>query len=186
MPNVEGGRSLMVSFPEAGTCDLHPVCLSVYVCVFPPLTFESLASLYETSCVCHGNWAHLNGALHKSLPSVCVPACVFLLMLQDNSSVKCNPPFDARQQLGAHVPSAMNTRNNRNIVGRIIFYAVCVVSEESLWISLYVPVPLLGNSSVKTLPWRRRIVGSVVLHAARVVTKEFIIIIIIGGAVLSP
>jgi hypothetical protein len=29
-------------------------------------------NLYETWHVYHGTWAHLNGVLHKSLPSVCL------------------------------------------------------------------------------------------------------------------
>jgi hypothetical protein len=43
------------------------------------------------------------------------------------------PPIVTRQWLGKHVPAATNTRthNNRRIVGRVVFYAVRVVSKES-------------------------------------------------------
>jgi hypothetical protein len=51
------------------------------------------------------------------------------------------PPFFVRQWLGEHVPAATSTRNNRRNVER-----VC------LWICLCIPVSLLANSSVKTLP----------------------------------
>jgi hypothetical protein len=45
-----------------------------------------------------------------------------------NGSVKCIPPFGAGQGLGKHVPATTNIRNNRRIVGRVIFYAVRVLS----------------------------------------------------------
>jgi hypothetical protein len=46
--------------------------------------------------VYHGNWTHLNGVLHKPLPSVCVS--VFLLSLLSNGLVYCSYPFFARQR----------------------------------------------------------------------------------------
>jgi hypothetical protein len=101
-----------------------------------------------------GTWAHPNGVLHKSLPSVCVSACVFLLSLQGKDLVKCILPFIARQRLGEHVPTATNTRNNRRIVGRVY-----------LWVRL-------GNNSVKTFPRQRIIVGCFVFYAVRVLSKE--------------
>jgi hypothetical protein len=48
-----------------------PCCL--YVHVFPSSQLShAWASLYETWYVYYGTWAHLNGVLHKSLPSVCL------------------------------------------------------------------------------------------------------------------
>jgi hypothetical protein len=96
-------------------------------------------NLYETwyVLVYHGIWVHLNGVLHKSLPSGYVSICVSLLSWQGNGSVKCIPPFGAKQQLGKHIPTAMNTCNNRRIVGCVFFYAVHVWSKESLWVCLY-------------------------------------------------
>jgi hypothetical protein len=75
-------------------------------------------SLYETWCVYHGTWAHLNGVLHKSLPSVCVSVCISLPSLQGKGSVKCIPSFIVRQQLGKHIPW------QRGIVRGIGFYTV--------------------------------------------------------------
>jgi hypothetical protein len=50
-----------------------PYCVSVY----PPYQLlNAWTNISETWYVYHGTWAHLNGVLHKSLPSVCVPACV--------------------------------------------------------------------------------------------------------------
>jgi hypothetical protein len=46
----------------------------------------------------------------------------------------CIPPIVARQRLGKHVPETMNTHNNRRNVGRVIFYAVRVLSKEREWI----------------------------------------------------
>jgi hypothetical protein len=59
----------------------------------------------------------------------------------------------------------------RRIVGGVVFYAVCVVSVESLWVCVS-PLSFLGNGSVNTFPLQRRIVGSVVFYAVRVVLKE--------------
>jgi hypothetical protein len=65
-----------------------------------------------------------------------------------------------------------NTRNNRKFVGSIVFYTIRVVSKESLWVCLCIPLSLLGNGSVNTLPRQRRIVGDVVLYTFHVVSKE--------------
>jgi hypothetical protein len=115
-----------------------PSCFCVWVC--PHKFLNAWANLYETWYVrvCHGNWTHLNGVLHKSLPSVCVSVCVSLLSLQVHCSVKCVPPFGARQQLGKHFLAATNTRNNRRIVGQVILCAVCgSVCESPLWYPWY-------------------------------------------------
>jgi hypothetical protein len=40
-------------------------------------------------------------------------------------------PSRARQRLDKHVPATTNTRNNRRIVGRFIFFAVRILSKES-------------------------------------------------------
>jgi hypothetical protein len=139
----------------------------------PCQLLNAWTNLYETWHVYHGNWAHLGGVLHKSLPSVCVSVCVSLLSLLGNGSVKCLPPFGARQRLGKHVPAATNTRYSRSIVGRVMFCTVHVVSKESLWVcGLCIPLSLVGNNSVKTVPRQRRIVGGIVFYAVHVVSKE--------------
>jgi hypothetical protein len=46
-------------------------------------------------------------------------------------SVKCIPQFGARQRLSKHVSAATNTCYNRRIVGRVVFYAVRVVSNKN-------------------------------------------------------
>jgi hypothetical protein len=54
-----------------------PSCLC-----FPLSSFERLTqSLWKLVCIYHGNWAHLSGVLHKSLPSVCMSLCISLLLL---------------------------------------------------------------------------------------------------------
>jgi hypothetical protein len=60
------------------------------------------------------------------------------------------PPFFARQRLGKHVPAAKSTRNNRSDVWCVILCAVRILSKESLWVCLCIPLPLLGNSSVNS------------------------------------
>jgi hypothetical protein len=96
--------------------------------------------------------------LHKSLPSACVCICI--------------PSIVARQRFGKHVHAATNTSNNRRTVGRFVFYAVRVVSNESLWVCLCIPLSLVGNNSVKMFPRQRRIVGGVVFYAVHVVSRE--------------
>jgi hypothetical protein len=83
----------------------------------------------------------------------------------------CLYMYVPRQQLGKNVTAATNTRNNRRIVGRVVFCAVCVITQESLWVSLCIPLSLLGNGSVNTFPRQREIVGGVVFYAVRVVSK---------------
>jgi hypothetical protein len=89
----------------------------------------------------------------------CVCLCVYPLIV-------------ARQRLGKHVPAAKNTRNNRIIVGGVVFCTVRIVSNESLWVCLCIPLSLLGNGSVNTFPLQRRIVEAVVFRAVRVVSRE--------------
>jgi hypothetical protein len=50
------------------------------------------------------------------------------------------PLIVARQRLSKHVPATMNTRNNRRIVERPDFNTVSVLSKESLWARLYIPI----------------------------------------------
>jgi hypothetical protein len=160
---------LLAYFPKVNLWDLHPVCVPVY----PPPPNQLLnawTNLYETFYVYHGNLVHLDGVLHKSLPSVCVSVCATLLSLQSNGSVKYIPHLGSRQRIGKQVPKAMNTRINR-IAGRVIFYAVRVLSKESLWVCLRIPLMLLGNNSVTTFPRQRRI-GGIVFYAVRVVSKD--------------
>jgi hypothetical protein len=120
-----------------------------------PLSIECLyQSLWNFECLYHGTWVNLNGVLHKFLSCLCIPTII------------------ARQRLGRHIPVAMNTRNNRIIVGGIVFYTVRVVSKESLRVCLWIILWLLGNGSVNTSPRQRRIVGGVVFYAVCVVSKK--------------
>jgi hypothetical protein len=40
------------------------------------------------------------------------------------------------------------------LVGCAVFYAVRVVTKQSLWVSLCLPLMLQGNGSIKTFQWR--------------------------------
>jgi hypothetical protein len=73
----------------------------------------------------------------------------------------CIPPIVVRQWLGKHVSAATNTSNSRRIVER-----VC------LWVCMCMHLLLLGNNYVHTFTLQRRIVGSVVFCAIRVVSKK--------------
>jgi hypothetical protein len=134
----------------------------------PPINFWMPETIFMKlrMYVYHGNWAHLNGILHKSFPSLCVS----LLSLLCNGLVKSIPPFGARQRFGIHVRMEM-IACNRRIVGHVIFYAVRVLSKESLWVCLCIPLSLLGNNSVQTFPRQQRIVGGFAFYAVRVTWK---------------
>jgi hypothetical protein len=120
----------------------------LFVClwIFPCSLLDAWTGLYETWYVCHGSWAHLNCVLHRSLSSVHVSECVSQRIV-------------ARQLLGRHVPVATNTCNNRRIVG-IVFYTVRLVSKDSLWVCLCVPLSLpwllKHVPAAKKNYWRRR------------------------------
>jgi hypothetical protein len=66
--------------------------------------------------------------------------CVSLPSLLANRSVKCIPHNFARQRLGKRVHAAPNTRRNRGVVGRVVFFTIRVVSNESLWVCAYLPI----------------------------------------------
>jgi hypothetical protein len=85
-----------------------------------------------------------------------------------NVSVKTLP----RQRIHTHA--------SRIIVGRVLFCAVRVVSKESLWICLCIPLSFLGNGSVNTFPRQRGIVGGVVFYAVSVVSKESKLLVLPG------
>jgi hypothetical protein len=123
-------------FPKVSLCDLYAVYMTAYL----------LLSILNASINLCGNWVHLRGLLRKSLPSVCVSLCLSLLSLQGNGWVQYYvPPFGARQRLGKHVPAAKNTRDKR-MVGYVISVAVRVLSKECLWVSLFIPLSLLGEN----------------------------------------
>jgi hypothetical protein len=88
--------------------------------------------------------------------SLCVCKCIPPIVARQRLG-EVYPSFHARQLLGKHVPAATNTSNNRRTVGHV---------------SLCIPLSLLGNNAVKTLPRQRRIVGGVIFYAVRVVPKE--------------
>jgi hypothetical protein len=83
----------------------------------------------------------------------------------------CILPIVARQWRGKYIPAATNTRNNTRIVEHGIFFAVRVI-KESLWVSLCIPLSLLGNNSVKTFPRQRIIFGGAIFYAVHVVSKK--------------
>jgi hypothetical protein len=69
-----------------------------------------------------------------------------------------------------NVPAATNTR--RNISGLVLFYAICGVSKEILWMYLYIPPSLLRNVSIKPFPQQLRTAGSVVFCDVCVAWKD--------------
>jgi hypothetical protein len=87
----------------------------------------------------------------------------------------CIPPVVPRQRFREYVPAATNTRNNRRIVG-VVLYAILVLSKESLWVcvspyrcqvtTLWIRSRgneelLEGSFSVRSVSYQRRVCGSV-------------------------
>jgi hypothetical protein len=100
-----------------------PWCLCVRLCVSPPhKLLNASPNLYETWYVYHGIWAHLKGMFHKSFHT---SLCLYLYL-----------PIVGRQRLVKYVPVATNTSKNIRILVDVVFYTVCVLSKESLWVCL--------------------------------------------------
>jgi hypothetical protein len=76
-------------------------------------------------------------------------------------------PPGAQQRSSKHIAMAVNTCNNRRIVGQSIFHAVHVLSKENLPI----PTALLGTHLVLMCPQQQRIVVGVAFHAVHVKSK---------------
>jgi hypothetical protein len=77
--------TIVAYFPKVRLWDRNAVCVSVY----PPYQLLNVwTNPYETWYVCQGTWAHLNGAVYKSLTSFSVFVRVSLLSLLGNGSVK--------------------------------------------------------------------------------------------------
>jgi hypothetical protein len=93
------------------------------------LTLFSLEWLNQPllNLIYHDTWAHLNVVLHKSLTTVCVCVCVF--PIASRQPFGKNLPIYARQQLRKNITADIH--NSRRIVGRVVLYAVRVVSKES-------------------------------------------------------
>jgi hypothetical protein len=105
--------------------------LSEGLCVYEStlLNLNAWTNLYDSRYVrvysYHGTWTHLNGVLHKFLPSVCVLVCVSLLSLLGNVSVNCNPLSVKGNNSAKTFPWQWR------IIGGIVLYLVYVVSKES-------------------------------------------------------
>jgi hypothetical protein len=68
----------------------------------------------------------------------------------------CILPTVARKWLCKQFPASANTRSNRRTVRCIVFYAVCVISKESLWVFLHTPSSLPDKGWVNMFPLQRR------------------------------
>jgi hypothetical protein len=130
-----------------------PSCVSVY----PPYQLLNVWSTFMKPGMQIMATEPILTAYSINPSSVCLSVCVSLLMFQGNGLVKYRLSFVARQRLGKQVPIATTTCHNRRTVGRVIFYAVCVLSEESPWVCLRIPLTLIGNNSVKTFPWQEEL-----------------------------
>jgi hypothetical protein len=113
--------------------------------------YNAETNFYEFWYMYHDILVHLNGVLYINRFDQSVYLYVHL-------------PIVARQRLGEHIPAAKNMHNNIIIVGRVVFCAICVLSNEIRWVCLYIFLSLLGNGSVNTFPqqtkncWRRRFI----------------------------
>jgi hypothetical protein len=69
----EYAYEIMLLSACACACAFVCMCVSVYPHYW---LLKAWTNLYETWYVYHGSWAHLNGLIKKSLPSVFVSVCV--------------------------------------------------------------------------------------------------------------
>jgi hypothetical protein len=113
------------------------LAFSVSVCVSPPKFWmpapvRMKLVMYEYIMAPETiSTAYLINPSHQSV-SVCVP-----LSLLGNGSGTCLPSRCL----------ATNTCTNRRIVGSVVFCAVLIVSKESLWVCLHIPLSLLDRGS---------------------------------------
>jgi hypothetical protein len=82
------------------------------------------------------------------------------------------PSAAARQRLGKHVPTAKNPCNIRRIFEGVFSFAIRVLSNECLWVSLFILLSLLGKNSVKTFQRKRRNIEVVIFYSVSVVWKK--------------
>jgi hypothetical protein len=117
--------------------------LSVYLYGYSPQVLNSWTNLYVTWYVYIMVQEPISTAylINPSHQSVCLH--VYL-------------PVVARQRLEKHVPTATNASNDRELLDSP-FSAFPVVSKENLWVCLCIPLLLLGNSSVNTLPQQQEL-----------------------------
>jgi hypothetical protein len=134
-----------------------PCCLCVFMCIAHCQLLNAWTNLYETCCVYHYTWAHLNGIFHENLSSV---------------SVSVSPCIVARQRFGKHVATATNTRYVKRTVGSVIFYAVRVHTKgESVGHFMYPPADARQRLG-KHVPAAKGVVGGVISYAVSIVWKE--------------
>jgi hypothetical protein len=88
----------------------------------------------------HGTRAHLNGVLHKSLPSVYVSVSVSPLLLQCNSLVKI-PSTVASQRLGKTLPRRrIDKQVWKNFWTRMFPRGLCRIKENKRIVLAGLPV----------------------------------------------
>jgi hypothetical protein len=99
--------------------------LSVCLWIPFPSTSECLnQSVWNLVCtVHHGAWGHLNGVLHKFLPSVCVSVCLSFTV--------------ARKRLGENVTAVMNTNSTIEELFDASFYMRSVSHQMKVSDSLF-------------------------------------------------
>jgi hypothetical protein len=112
--------------PKVGLCGIRlSVCL-----VYEPINFWIREPIFMKMCIYIMAPEPISTACFINPPiSLCV--CMWI------------PPFIVRQRLGKHVLAATNICNNRKNVWCVTFYAVRILSNESLWVCLYTSLSFL-------------------------------------------
>jgi hypothetical protein len=91
--------------------------LSVYLFIPPLPLLNAWTNVCETWYVHYGTWAHFNGVLHKSLPSVCLDEY---------------PLVFARQRFGENVTASTNTQAKIEILLDASFYTRFVSYQRKI------------------------------------------------------
>jgi hypothetical protein len=130
-------RPFLAYFLKGGLCHLHAVsvfqCLRVCefvclcICEFYLTNFGTPEPIFMKFSIYIKSHEPI---LLKSVPSICVSLCASVLSLVGKCLINCISLFVDRQLLVELHPTKECTHNNRRIVGRVVSYAIRVVSKE--------------------------------------------------------
>jgi hypothetical protein len=114
-------RFCLAHFPyfgkiKVGLCDHHAICM--YICVSPPI------NVWRAELICMKLGMYI-------MAHVPISKAYFINPSNQPVCLHVYPPIVARQRLDINFTAATGTRNDRRIVGRVVFCAARGVSKEN-------------------------------------------------------
>jgi hypothetical protein len=139
-----------------------PSCLCVCLCI-PLLNLNSWKNLCETWYVYHGTWAHLNGVIKISLPSV--PTLQPLKFLRQNINIAWAP-----------IPIFMKLGTYEYIMPREAISTAYFINPLDQWYQYYSLSPCRGNNRNVTLGPESTVMelGTYIIPPESISTANFI------------